>query len=65
MGFNQIRVRDYETIARVEAPKSRIKELVDKSPEFIEKLKALGYVYITIDAEGFRSGSMNEVLQHG
>lgn len=62
IGFKHVRVRDYDSTARIEVPKNSIKKLIDQTPVLVEKLKSLGYVYITIDVEGFRTGSMNEVL---
>ena len=44
---------------------SRIADVVDRTglpQEVIERLKSLGFKYITLDLEGFRSGSMNAVL---
>ena len=42
--------------------KEKIKKLFENRGKVIKKLKSLGYIYITVDLEGFRSGSMNEVL---
>jgi uncharacterized protein len=36
--------------------------LVEKRAKIVNKFKDIGYTYITIDLEGYRSGSMNEVL---
>ncbi|SET52996.1 uncharacterized protein SAMN05660297_02694 [Natronincola peptidivorans] len=63
-GFRQIRVRHHGEIARIEVEKSeRVKlfnlELMD---EIGNKLKEIGFAYVTIDALGYRTGSMNEVL---
>ncbi len=61
----QLRVRLYEeTLARIEfLPEDLTHILTVKNMELItSKLKELGFVYITIDIEGFRSGSMNEIL---
>ena len=62
LGFDQLRVRDHNTIARIELPISEFSKLLTSSikQEITTRLKALGYKYITIDIEGFRSGSMNE-----
>jgi uncharacterized protein len=63
--LNQLRVRLHEeTLARIEfLPEDLSKILTMKNLELIKsKLKEIGFTYITIDIEGFRSGSMNEIL---
>lgn len=55
---SNIRVRDYGDLARIEVDSSRMPLLVKKDG-FIKKFKQLGFKYITLDLEGFRSGSMN------
>lgn len=64
MGIRQVRVRHHGEIARIEvAPEERIKffdaEVMDKIGE---KLKDIGFTYVTLDILGYRTGSMNEVL---
>lgn len=61
LGIKQLRVRDHNDIARIEVPKKDMQLVLDKlSGKIIEKFKALGYIYITVDLQGFRSGSLNE-----
>ena len=62
LGFVNVRLRDYGKLARIEVEKEKIKRLFENRRRVIKKLKSLGYTYITVDLEGFRSGSMNEVL---
>ena len=64
IGLRQFRVRHHDTIARIEVMPEDIPELLqnDKREELIRKFKEIGYKYVTIDMEGYRSGSMNEVL---
>jgi uncharacterized protein len=62
-GFDELRVRDHGDLARVEVPPERIGELVDVRAEIEAALKELGFVYVTVDLTGFRTGAMNEVLQ--
>ena len=64
LGLRQFRVRHHETIARIEVLPEDIRFLIKPSTrnELIEKFKAIGFTYITLDLEGYRSGSMNEVL---
>ena len=63
LGLKQVRVRHHSDSARIEVPKENIPLLFKKHKEIIGKLKNLGYTYITVDLEGYRSGSMNEVLR--
>ncbi|MEW6101293.1 MAG: ATP-dependent sacrificial sulfur transferase LarE [Candidatus Omnitrophota bacterium] len=59
MGFKQVRLRHYDGLCRIEVPKKEIGRLINKHIQVIDKLKKLGYNYITVDLEGYRSGSMN------
>ncbi len=65
LGFNNLRVRAYGNTARIEVDIKDIKKIVmDKNRNrIIKKLKQLGFVYLTLDMEGYRTGSMNEVLK--
>ena len=64
LGLKQFRVRHHDTIARIEALPQDFAFLLqnDRRVELIKKFKEIGYKYVTIDIEGYRSGSMNEVL---
>jgi len=62
LGFVQCRVRDHETIARIEVPSNDVPRAAELRETLVEKLKALGYTYVTLDLQGFRSGSMNETI---
>ncbi|MBI5358982.1 MAG: ATP-dependent sacrificial sulfur transferase LarE [Planctomycetes bacterium] len=66
LGFTGLRVRTHNKIARIEVPLKDMKKILrEESREFIiDKFKKLGYTYVTLDLEGFRSGSMNEVLRN-
>jgi uncharacterized protein len=63
LGFKQLRVRHHENIARIEVPRADFARitgaLVD---QIIAKFKDLGFIYVTLDLQGLRSGSMNEVF---
>ena len=67
LGFRQLRVRHHGDVARIEVPAADIPRLVDEetSRQVIARMKEAGFTYVTIDLEGFRSGSMNEVLKTG
>lgn len=64
LGFRQYRVRHHGEIVRIEiAPEELPRALtVEMFSEFTRIFKALGFHYVTVDAEGFRSGSMNAIL---
>ena len=64
LGFRQFRVRHHGEIARIEiAPEEMVRALTtEMAAEFTRRFKALGFTYITLDLEGYRSGSMNAVL---
>lgn len=64
IGFKNFRVRHHNTIARIEVPDEDIVKLLDGDLRgaIVKKFKEVGFNYITIDIEGLRSGSMNEVL---
>jgi uncharacterized protein len=64
IGLRQVRVRDYGPIARLEVEPSAFEQLMGEGvrERVVAHLKELGYVYVTLDLEGFRSGSMNQVL---
>lgn len=60
LGFTQLRVRHHDTIARIEVPPEDLPAVIEQRDAIVARLKALGYVYVTLDLQGFRSGSMNE-----
>lgn len=59
MGFYNVRLRLHGDIARIEVDEEDIPRLVRCGKEITEQLKKLGFTYITVDLEGFRSGSMD------
>ena len=64
-GFPQCRVRGHGALARIEVPSSRLEALFSRREEIAAALRRLGFTYITLDLEGFRSGSLNETLETG
>ncbi|MHB9112485.1 MAG: ATP-dependent sacrificial sulfur transferase LarE [Thermoleophilia bacterium] len=64
LGLRQYRVRVHGDIARIEVPADQIGLIADDGvrEKIVTTLKGLGYAYVTLDLEGFRSGSMNEGL---
>jgi uncharacterized protein len=65
LGFEQVRVRDHGSTARVEIEPDDFAALLDtKTREWIvQALRNLGWNYVTLDLEGYRTGSLNEVLK--
>ncbi|GMR04289.1 MAG: ATP-dependent sacrificial sulfur transferase LarE [Thermodesulfobacteriota bacterium] len=64
LGFSQLRVRYHGDIVRIEVDRAEMERFFegDLRERVVRGLKELGFVYVTLDLEGFRSGSMNEVL---
>ena len=60
--FRQFRVRHHDTIARIEVEPQDIPRLIEHREEINRRFKELGYLYITLDLEGYRSGKMNDTL---
>ncbi len=65
LGFKQVRVRHYKELARIELYPDEICRLMEEPlrEKVVNHLKKIGYKYVTLDLQGFRSGSMNEVLK--
>lgn len=64
LGLVEFRVRHHDTIARIEVHQGDFKKVTGEPnrTKIIKKLKSLGFKYIAIDLQGFRSGAMNETL---
>ena len=64
LGIRQLRVRHHDTIARIEIESNDVAALMaDGNRQRVsEFFRSIGYSYVTLDLEGFRSGSLNEVL---
>lgn len=60
LGFTQFRVRMHENLARIEVIQEEIEDALRKREKISRHLKFLGFDYVTLDLEGFRSGSMDE-----
>ncbi|HLD41015.1 MAG TPA: ATP-dependent sacrificial sulfur transferase LarE, partial [Candidatus Omnitrophota bacterium] len=68
LGFKMVRVRHYQLpdktlLARVEVAAQDIERVTSHKSQVTSKLKKLGYNYVTLDLEGYRSGSMNEGIK--
>ena len=62
LGFIKFRVRDHSNIARIELTPEDFMAFIEKKDQVIKEFKNLGFSYVTLDLEGFRSGSMDEGL---
>ena len=59
IGLHNVRVRVHDKLARIEIDESTFGEFLTHKKEIADYLKSLGFIYITLDLEGFRSGSMD------
>ena len=62
LGFKQVRVRHHKNLARIEVLETEIPRIVRYCKSITKQLKRIGYNYICIDLQGYRTGSLNEVL---
>jgi len=65
LGFEQVRVRYYNQLAKIEVGGKDFFLFMEEDlrEKIIDKLKKLGFIYITLDLQGYRTGSMNEELK--
>lgn len=63
-GFSLVRVRLHNKVCRIEVERNKINLLLEENlrRNVVKKLKTLGFTYITLDLEGYRTGSMNEEI---
>ncbi len=64
LGFTQYRARTHDKMIRIEIDTEEFDNILKHRDQIIEKMKELGYLYVTLDLEGFKSGSMNEELKN-
>lgn len=64
LGLKEIRLRDYGNMARIEVSPKEIRILAKKdiTKKVVNRLKGLGYTYVSLDLQGYRNGSMDETL---
>lgn len=62
LGFRELRVRHHGDVARVEVPPALFERVMERRHELTGGLKALGWVYVTLDLDGLEQGSMNKPL---
>jgi uncharacterized protein len=65
LGYENLRVRSQEDTAKIELPAQDISQFVQQVdlPKLVKTFQNLGFVYVTLDLEGYRSGKLNQVLQ--
>jgi len=65
LGFRQFRVRHHDKLARLELPPEEMARLFEdgRHQALVKRFKELGYLYVSLDLQGFRSGSANEALK--
>jgi len=61
-GLLQLRVRSHGDLARIEVPLEAIPSVAARADEIAAALKSFGFAYVALDLQGYRTGSMNEVL---
>jgi uncharacterized protein len=64
LGYRQLRVRSIGDTARIELPAEQIPDFINQVnlSELVADLQQLGFIYVTLDLEGYRSGKLNRVL---
>jgi uncharacterized protein len=62
LGIHQCRVRYHTDIARIEVAPADFPLILSHADAIVKRFKELGFIYVTLDIEGYRAGSLNEVL---
>jgi uncharacterized protein len=67
LGFKELRVRKVGDTARIEVPAAEISQFMDDGVRdgIVDSLRAIGFLYVTLDLEGFKSGKLNRVIDGG
>lgn len=63
LGFAEVRVRIHKDLARLEVEPDRIADLISLRRQVVQYFKSIGFLYVTIDLQGYRQGSLNEGLK--
>lgn len=63
IGFRVLRVRHHGDTARIEIPPEDFGVLIENSKKISEKLHAFGFIYVSLDLDGFKTGSLNAILK--
>lgn len=62
LGFQELRVRHHDNIARIEIGNADFARILPFTDQISDKLKSLGFLYVTLDLSGYKTGSMNYTL---
>jgi len=62
LGFRQQRVRHHGDVARIEVAVDEMMALVERADEVVDRLKEIGFMYVALDLQGYRRGSLNEAI---
>ncbi|OGO78827.1 MAG: TIGR00268 family protein [Clostridiales bacterium GWB2_37_7] len=62
LGFQELRVRHHDNIARIEIGRADLERIIPFADRIVEKVKSLGFLYVTLDLAGYKTGSMNYTL---
>lgn len=67
LGLAQVRVRDHQSVARIEVPPGEIERWTEPRmrQRLVAAVKAAGYTYVACDLEGYRTGSLNDLIDQG
>ena len=65
LGFQNVRIRAHGNIARIEVDKKDFLKFVENTDFITREIKKKGFDYVTLDMEGFRSGSMDIKISRG
>jgi uncharacterized protein len=63
LGIEQARVRLHGTVARIEVLPPDLPRILDRREEIVQAFRRIGFTYVSLDLEGYRSGSLDEVLK--
>lgn len=63
LGCRQVRVRHHDTVLRIEVEPHDFERILHHASAIVSYMKSLGYLYVALDLEGYRSGKMNDVLK--
>jgi pyridinium-3,5-biscarboxylic acid mononucleotide sulfurtransferase len=61
IGISQVRVRYHGNVARIEVMNNDLDTILKEQQEIVDGLKRYGFTYVSLDLEGYRTGSMNEI----
>lgn len=65
LGFEELRVRHHGELARIELPAAELARALEQRHAIVAALKRAGYLFVTLDLAGFRSGSLEVLLRKG